>query len=73
MTGMPVDPGADAAASVATDFEIQQLGRWKSDAFMLYIDVPIARTLALSTRMHHLAAPLVAAPIPPDFRAPWVA
>ncbi|KAI0077821.1 hypothetical protein K474DRAFT_1707003 [Panus rudis PR-1116 ss-1] len=35
-----------------SDYEIQQLGRWRSDAYKLYIDVPKDRILHLSTRLH---------------------
>jgi hypothetical protein len=48
---------ASAAAAVGyADHEIQLLGRWRSDAYKLYIDVPRDRILGLSARLH-LAAP----------------
>ena len=54
-----------AATSAATvgysDYEIQLLGRWRSDAYKLYIDVPDARILHLSSRLHVATAP---APVP---------
>ncbi|KIJ28408.1 hypothetical protein M422DRAFT_270266 [Sphaerobolus stellatus SS14] len=34
------------------DFEIQQLGRWRSDAYKLYIEPNRARLLMLSSRLH---------------------
>ncbi len=44
---------ATSAASVGyADHEIQQLGRWRSDAYRLYIDVSRDRILHLSTRLH---------------------
>ncbi|KAG5731899.1 Integrase/recombinase xerD like protein [Termitomyces sp. T112] len=50
---------ATAAAAVGyADHEIQLLGRWRSDAYKLYIDVPWEQILGLSARLH-LAAPHV--------------
>ena len=53
---------ATSAAAVGySDYEIQLLGRWRSDAYKLYIDVPDARILHLSSRLHVACAP---APVP---------
>ncbi|KAF9440598.1 hypothetical protein P691DRAFT_793181 [Macrolepiota fuliginosa MF-IS2] len=41
-----------AAAVRYADHEIQLLGRWHSDAFKLYIDVPKDRILSLSSCLH---------------------
>jgi hypothetical protein len=51
--------GAATAAAIAgyADFEIQLLGRWRSDAYKLYLDVPKNRVLSLSARLHVAAAP----------------
>jgi hypothetical protein len=51
--------GAATAAGLAgyNDYEIQLLGRWRSDAYKLYIDVPKNRLLSLSARLHVAAAP----------------
>lgn len=50
-----------AATSAATvgysDYEIQQLSRWRSDAYRLYIDVPRDRVLHLSSRLHWADSP----------------
>ena len=44
---------ASATAAVGcADHEIQLLGRWHSDAYKLYIDVPKDRVLGLSARLH---------------------
>lgn len=43
---------SSAAAAGYADFEIQLLGRWRSDAYKLYIDVPQERILHLSHRLH---------------------
>lgn len=43
---------SSAAAAGYSDFEIQQLGRWRSDAYRLYIDMPRDRVLHLSSRLH---------------------
>lgn len=60
---------ATSAASVGyTDYEIQLLGRWRSDAYKLYIDVPPDRTLQLSSRLHVALAPL---PAPNPLALPW--
>ena len=46
--------GAATSAVVVgySNYEIQQLGRWRSDAYRLYIDVPRDRILHLSSRLH---------------------
>ncbi|KAJ8472984.1 hypothetical protein ONZ45_g16464 [Pleurotus djamor] len=41
-----------AASSGFLDHEIQQLGRWRSDAYKLYIDTSRERILNLSYRLH---------------------
>ncbi|KAF9442894.1 hypothetical protein P691DRAFT_680611, partial [Macrolepiota fuliginosa MF-IS2] len=44
---------ASAAAAVGyTDHKIQLLGRWHSNTFKLYIDVPKDRILSLSSCLH---------------------
>ena len=49
---------ASAAAAVGyTEHEIQLLGRWRSDAYKLYIDVPKDRVLGLSARLHLAVLP----------------
>ncbi|KAF5379032.1 hypothetical protein D9615_006011 [Tricholomella constricta] len=59
---------ASAAAAVGyADHEIQLLGRWRSDAYKLYIDVPRERILGLSARLH-LATPPAQLFVPPDLR-----
>lgn len=45
-----------AAAAGYSDYEIQLLGRWRSDAYKLYLDVPHNRVLHLSARLHVAAA-----------------
>ena len=55
---------ASAAAAVGyADHEIQLLGRWRSDAYKLYIDVPKDRILGLSACLH--SAILSAEPFEP--------
>ncbi|KAJ7878330.1 hypothetical protein B0H14DRAFT_3778456 [Mycena olivaceomarginata] len=51
--------GAATAAAIAgyADFEIQLLGRRRSDTYKLYLDVPRNRVLSLSARLHVAAAP----------------
>lgn len=45
--------GASSAfAAGLSDFEIQQLGRWRSDTFKLYIEPNRERLLSISSRMH---------------------
>ena len=57
---------ATAAAAVGfADHEIQLLGRWRSDAYKLYIDVPRDRILGLSSRLHGACA-AAAVPEPPS-------
>lgn len=56
---------ASAAAAVGyADHEIQLLGRWRSDAYRLYIDVSRDRILGLSARLH-LAVPHAQPFVPP--------
>ncbi|KAF7368055.1 Integrase/recombinase xerD [Mycena sanguinolenta] len=42
----------EAAAAGFNDYEIQLLGRWRSDAYKLYIENPISRILQLSRQLH---------------------
>ena len=58
--------GAASSAAQAgfTEYEIQQLGRWRSDAYKLYIDASHSRLLNLSTRLHW------AVPTVPHFEPP---
>jgi integrase len=42
----------EAAAAGFNDYEIQLLGRWRSDAYKLYIENPISRILHLSKQLH---------------------
>ena len=46
--------GAASAAADAglTEYEIQLLGRWRSDAYKLYIESSRSRILNLSARLH---------------------
>ena len=56
---------ATSAASVGySDYEIQLLGRWRSDAYKLYLDVPRDRILHLSSSLHVALAP-AQPPAPP--------
>lgn len=48
---------SSAAAAGFSEHEIQLLGRWRSDAYKLYIDVPIARPLQLSSRVPWVQSP----------------
>ena len=48
---------SSAAAAGYSDYEIQLLGRWRSDAYKLYIDIPHDRILHLSSRLHLALAP----------------
>lgn len=60
---------ATSAACIGySDFEIQLLGRWRSDCYKLYIDTPPDRTLHLSSRLHLALAPL---PAPDPLALPW--
>jgi integrase len=43
---------SEAAAAGFSDYEIQLLGRWRSDAYKLYIENPISRILHLSKQLH---------------------
>jgi hypothetical protein len=43
---------SEAAAAGYSDYEIQLLGRWRSDAYKLYIENPISRILHLSKQLH---------------------
>jgi hypothetical protein len=43
---------SSAAAAGFHDFELQQLGRWRSDAYKLYIEPNRLRLLSLSARLH---------------------
>jgi len=44
---------ASSAAAVGfNDYEIQQLGRWRSDTYKLYVDGSQDRILSLSARLH---------------------
>ncbi|KAF5393592.1 hypothetical protein D9757_000002 [Collybiopsis confluens] len=53
-----------AAAAGYSDYEIQLLGRWRSDAYKLYLDVPVGRLLHLSARLHVAAAAQAQLPEP---------
>ncbi len=60
---------ATSEASVGyTDYEIQLLGHWHSDAYKLYIDMPPDCTLHLSSHLHMALAPL---PAPDPLALPW--
>jgi hypothetical protein len=54
--------GAAMAAAIAgyTDFEIQLLGRWRSDTYKLYLDAPRNHVLSLSARLPVATAPSAA-------------
>src|SRR5882672_5420381 len=44
---------ASSAATVGlNDYEIQQLGRWRSNSYKLYVDGSQSRVLSLSARLH---------------------
>ncbi|KZP17754.1 hypothetical protein FIBSPDRAFT_1046642 [Athelia psychrophila] len=43
---------SSAAAAGFSDYEIQLLGRWRSDAYKLYIDADPARIIRLSSLLH---------------------
>jgi len=43
---------SSAAAAGLRDFELQQVGRWRSDAHKLYIEPNPYRLLSLSSRLH---------------------
>ena len=61
--------GAASSAAVAgySDYEIQLLGRWRSDAYKLYLEVDRSRLLQLS-RTLHVALPHPSAYDPPGLR-----
>jgi integrase len=42
----------EAAAAGYSDYEIQLLGRWRSDAYKLYIETSLSRILHLSSLLH---------------------
>ncbi|KAJ3783467.1 hypothetical protein GGU10DRAFT_273509 [Lentinula aff. detonsa] len=48
---------SSAAAAGYSDYEIQLLGCWHSDAYKLYLDVAVDRMLHLSARLHGASAP----------------
>ena len=52
-----------AAAVVYADHEIELWGRWRSNLYKLYIDVPRDRMLGLSARLH-VAALHAQPPVP---------
>jgi hypothetical protein len=68
-TGRSFRRGAASSAAAAgySDYEIQLLGRWRSDAYRLYIDVPHDRLLHLSARLHW-AVPDAQPFAPPELR-----
>ena len=68
-TGHSFRRGAASSAAAAgySDYEIQLLGRWRSDAYRLYIDVPHDCLLHLSTRLHW-AVPDAQPFTPPELR-----
>ena len=43
---------SSAAAAGYSNYELQLLGCWRSDAYCLYINVPADRLLALSAQLH---------------------
>ena len=43
---------SSAAAAGFSDYEIQQLGRWCSDSYKLYVGIPQHRILSLSSHLH---------------------
>jgi hypothetical protein len=55
---------SQAAAAGCADHEIQLLGRWRSDAYKLYIDMDIRRLLHVS-KLLHMGHPPTAPPAPP--------
>ena len=42
---------SSAAAASFNDYEIQQLGRWHSDSYKLYMDISQHRLLSLSSHL----------------------
>jgi hypothetical protein len=64
---------ATTAASLGvTAIDIQRMGRWRSDAFKVYIDTPLDCVLRDSSRLH-MAASLDSDPAPPELLEPWLA
>jgi hypothetical protein len=64
---------SSAAAAGFNELELQQLGRWRSDAYKLYIEPNRFRLLSLSARLHW-AVPDAQPPEPPALRfAPQLA
>jgi hypothetical protein len=64
---------SSATAAGFHDFELQQLGRWRSDAYKLYIEPNRLRLLSLSARLHW-AVPNAQPPEPPSLHfAPQLA
>ncbi|EJD46018.1 hypothetical protein AURDEDRAFT_165080 [Auricularia subglabra TFB-10046 SS5] len=62
------------SAAGACGVEVKGLDHWKSDTYMLCIDIALPRgTLEVSQRLYFWVAPLDAAPVPPDLHAPWLA
>ena len=57
-----------AAAVGYSDYEIQLLGHWHSNAYKLYIDIPADHILHLSSRLHLASAP---APVPNPLVLPF--
>lgn len=55
---------SSAGAAGFSDYEIQLLGRWRSDAYKLYIDVPTPRILQMSSLLHWVQ-PSTTAFVPP--------
>lgn len=55
---------SSAGAAGFSDYEIQLLGRWRSDAYKLYIDVPTPRILQMSSLLHWVQ-PSATAFVPP--------
>lgn len=55
---------SSAGAAGFSDYEIQLLGRWRSDAYKLYIDVPTPRILQMSSLLHWVQ-PSATAYVPP--------
>lgn len=52
-----IGAASDAAEAGFSDYKIQILGRWRSDAYRLYIRMPISRILSLTTILasHNMA------------------
>ncbi|CAK5267110.1 unnamed protein product [Mycena citricolor] len=58
---------SEAAAAGFSDYEIQMLGRWRSDCYKLYIENSLSRILSLSKNLH-MAHPHSIPYTPPAFR-----